>query len=184
LKRADAALTGASFDTGWAGRLHAIGRAIDEYDTLLRDIAVASTGYDIWISAFAYRGGMYRSIWAPVTLRVEDHAREFVNLERPTAPRPRPAGWSALKPPEPWVTRFRALGVILDQSPTPPRDVVILDVGGGFVVQGLFPASPESGERWEMMTREIDATTIAAATRNLPAVAKVRVMRLRTLGHP
>jgi hypothetical protein len=182
LKRADSALTGASFETGWTGRLHGVGRALDEYDTLLRDVAVASAGYDIWVSAFEYRGGMYHSIWAHVTFRVEDHASEFVHLEPNPAPRARPAGWSALKPPEPWLTRFRALGVILDQAPTPPRDVVILDVGGGFVVQGLFPTPPESGEHWGTVTREIDAATIAGVARTLPVVPKVRVMRLRKLG--
>lgn len=182
LKRADSALTGSSFETGWTGRLHAIGRALDEYDTLLRDVAVSSAGYDTWISAFEYRGGMYHSLWAPVTLRVEDHASEFVQLDANPAPRARPAGWSALKPPEPWLNRFRALGVMLDQAPTPPRDVVILDVGGGFVVQGLFPAPSESGEQWETVTREIDAATITGVIRSLPAVPKVRVMRLRKLG--
>jgi hypothetical protein len=182
LKRADAAFSGPSFERGWTGRLHGIGRALDDHDTILRDVAIASAGYDIWVSAFEYRGGMYHSIWASVTFRLEDHANEYVAVDAVPTPRARPAGWSALKPPEPWVNRFRALGLILDQSPTPPRDIVILDVGGGFVVQGLIPAAPGSDERWETLTREIDATAIAATMRVLPAVAKGRVMRLRALG--
>jgi hypothetical protein len=181
LKRADAAISSPSFEGGWIGRLHGIGRALDDYDTILRDLAIASAGYDTWVSAFEYRGGMYRSSWAPVTFRVEDHSAEYVAVDTNRVPRPRPAGWSALKPPEPWVTRLRAIGLILDQSPSPPRDVVILDVGGGFVLQGLVPAAPGGGEHWETLTREIDAKAIAATTRVLPPVAKVRVMRLRAL---
>ena len=181
LKRADAALSGPSFEGGWTGRLHGIGRALDERDAIVRDIAIATAGYDTWLSAFEYRGGMYHSAWASVTFRVEDHATAYVAVDLAPLPRVRPAGWSALTPPEPWVTRLRALGLIMDQSASPPRDLVILDVGGGFVVQALVATGETSGERWANLTREIDAVTIAAAVRDLPPVAKVRVMRLRPL---
>jgi len=180
LKRADAAVAGPSFEAGWAGRLHGIGRALDEYETVLRDLAIASAGHDIWVSAFEYRPGMYRSTWAPVTFRVENYGNEYTVIGA-ASQRPRAAGWSALNPSELWIMRFRALGVMLDQSSPPPRDAVILDVGGGFVVQGLIPSKRDQHDHWETVTREIDAETIAATIRLLSPVGKVRVMRLRTL---
>lgn len=180
LKRADSAVSGPSFEAGWAGRLHGVGRALDTYDSVLRDLAITSAGHDIWISGFEHRPGMYRSTWAPVTFRVENYGNEYAVVGA-ASQRPRLEGGSAINPSENWIMRLRALGVMLDQSTPPPRDIVILDVGGGFVVQGLVPSKRDPLDHWETVTREIDAEVIASSIRHLPPVGKVRVMRLRTL---
>jgi hypothetical protein len=181
LKRAESESGGPAFEVGWTGRLHALGLALDEYDSPLRDLAIMTMGYDTWVTALGYQGGMYHSVWAPVTLRVEDHAAEYVAPPPSRDRTNRPLGWSVVKPTEPWAQRLRALGVLLDRSPSPLRDVVLLDIDGGFVAQGLILAQSADGEVWVSTTGEVTAKEISATARELPPASKVRVMRLRKL---
>jgi hypothetical protein len=181
LKRAESAPSGPVFEVGWTGRLHALGRALDEFGSPLRDLAIMTSGHDTWITALGYSGVIHHAVWAPLTLRVEDHAAEYVAAESERAEGPRSLGWSVVNPTAPWVTRLRALGVLLDRSPSPLRDVVLLGVDGGFVVQGLTPSTSADGESWVSTTREVSAKEIAAVNQSLPTAAKVRVMRLREM---
>lgn len=124
-------------------------------------LAILTMGYDTWVTALGYRGGMYHGVWAPVTPRVEDHAAEYVAAPNRVGGT-RPFGWSVVKPAEPWMKRPRALGVLLDRSPSPLRDVLLRDVDGGFVAEGLVLSQTADGEAWVGTTREVTATEIAA----------------------
>ncbi|MEA2510779.1 MAG: hypothetical protein QOF01_2740 [Thermomicrobiales bacterium] len=181
LKRIESPRESPLFESGWTGRLHALGRALDEYGVPLRDLAVATAGYDTWVTVLAYQGGMYRGVWMPLTLRVEDHAAEYMTAEPDRVERPPPVGWPALKPTMPWSRRLRALGLLLDRSPSQLRDLLILDLDGGFVVQGLIQSQSNGHESWVGTTREVTADEIAETARELPVTAKFRIMRLRKL---
>ncbi len=182
LKRSDSQADQPGFETGWTGRLHAVGRTLDEYDAPLRDLAIMSTGYDTWITALTYFGtGLYHAGWRPITLRIEDHSVEYVAAES-NRPRPtRPVGWTVVKLAAPWAVRLRALGCLLDRATPPPPDLHVLDIDGGFVIQALIPIAPRGGDHWASVTREITANQITAASQGLPVANKVRVMRLRSL---
>jgi hypothetical protein len=182
LKRHESPADAPAFEEGWTGRLHAVGRALDEYDSPFRDLAIVTTGHDVWITALGYHTGRYHAAWAPLTLWVEDDDTQYVTAEPIQIERPRPAGWSVVKETVPWTTRLRALGVLLDRLPSPLRDVVVLDVDGGFVVQGRTRSASAEGETWVGATHEVTAREIAAVNREVSPAVKVRVVRLRQVG--
>lgn len=189
LRRGDTSRLATHREAGWTGRFHGVARALDLHDMALRDVAIASAGSDVWVSALEFRGAKYRSTWAPVTYRIEDVTDEYVAVETTPRQRLRPADWTTVVRPDPWAERLRAVGALLDRSATPPRDVVVLEIEDGFVVQGLVATIPptaskgdaDSNAQWVTETREIDAKTIEATIRDLPPVANVRLMRLQAL---
>jgi hypothetical protein len=117
------------FETGWTGRLHAVGHALDAYDETetLRDPAIMTTGYDTWVTALLHYGtGLHHAGWRPITFRVQDNV-EYVaaQLNRPHGTHP--LGWTVVKLAAPWAVRLRALGHLLDRANPPPRDIHVLD---------------------------------------------------------
>ena len=179
LRRGDSQTAKAQIDAGWTARLHGLGRAIDEYGTVMRDVAITTTGHDIWITGYEWRDSRYRSEWISITLRVEDHAAEYVSAA-PTGVQDQSLLWGTSKRVVPWIQRLRALGHILEESRPVPKDVVILEVDDGFVVQGLC-ATQNPHDPWGVITLEIDGSTIAATIQRLQPAKRVRVMRLRQL---
>jgi len=73
-----------------------------------------------------------------------------------------------------WTERLRALGSLLDQRAEPMRDVCVLDVGGGFVVQSLVPASTDPAGSWALASREYSEVEVGQAVDALETAGRPR----------
>ncbi len=140
-------------------RLHAIGRALDRSGATLQSLAFAMTAGTTLISALAFRESLFgRSTWVPITFQIARDG-QIVPVARSAESI---AHLSSSVPGQPWTETLVALGVLLDQRPPLYGDLLILEVDGGFVVQGLRPS--ESDERpdqvlvsWEFTHDELAA---------------------------
>lgn len=146
-------------EAGWAVRLHAIGRALDRAGTTLQSLAVAMASDTTLISALAFRESLFsRPTWIPVTFQIA-HDGSIVPVASSEGSI---AHLSSSVPGKPWTETLVALGLLLDQRPPLYGDLLILEVDGGFVVQGLRPSA--SDERpgqvlvsWEFTNGELAA---------------------------
>jgi hypothetical protein len=166
-------------ETGWTGRLHAIGRLLDAHRAPLRDVALTTTGTRGWLVALAYQDNLYYGAWRPISLTIaEDPTGPSAPAAVPNRPeqpgRPaRPAGAHTVRPVT-WAPRLRAVGALLDRSELPLRDVCLLEVEGGFVVQALAPSFVDGNAVWTLTSREFAATDLTAVKATLRDPSAVR----------
>lgn len=154
-------------ESGWAVRLYAIGRALDRFGAALESLALAMAGDTALVSALAFRESLFsRPNWVPVTFQiardgsivpVASSEESIANLSRNAAPG------------QPWTDTLVALGMLLDQRPPLDGDLLILEVDGGFVVQGFRPVASDEQPgfvlvSWEFTHDELGA--VMATCRN------------------
>ncbi len=145
---------------GWAVRLHAIGRALDRASLTLQDIAIAMAGEWTLISALAFRESQFgQPSWVPVTLQIATDGQ--------VAPLPSDGAGSAgllgsVEPARPWTETLVALGMLLDQRAPLYGDLLILEVEGGFVVQGFQPDESDEHPGLKLVSWELTDDEIAA----------------------
>lgn len=147
-------------ESGWAVRLHAIGRALDRASLTLQDVAVAMAGDQTLISALAFRESQFgQPSWVPVTLQIAPDGQ--------VVPVPNDGAVSAgllgsVEPVRSWTETLVALGMRLDQRAPLYGDLLILQVEGGFVVQGFQPDESDEHPGLTLVSWEVTDDEIAA----------------------
>lgn len=142
-------------DPPWSDRLAAVGRVLDASGLDLREIAVATTGAEIRVSALAWRSGRFHAGWTTLTATVADGALVVLGSDRLPPPSAGSTGGKT------WADRLRAVGHLLDHEPRRLRDACVLEAEGGFVVEALVE-DPGAGD-WALTSREFPAEVVAAS---------------------
>lgn len=104
----------------WGPKIAPIGRALDAYQTPLRDVAVSIAGSTALVTALSWQAGRYRDSWLPIDFGL---VLDESPSERPDHT-PSRTGWER---------RLRMLGQELDQV-AGLSDPLILAMDDGFVV--------------------------------------------------
>lgn len=144
----------------WAVRLHAIGRALDRAGLALQDIAVAMAEDLTLISALAFRESQFgQPSWVPVTLQI---ATDGQVVPLPSDGAVSAGLFGSVDPARPWTETLVALGMLLDQRAPLYGDLLILEVEGGFVVQGFQPDANDEHPGLKLVSWEVTDDEIAA----------------------
>lgn len=149
--------TGASLASlRYEARLGAIGEALDAHPEPLRDLAISLTSERSFISVLARHSSLYQGGWASVTYRIEELADGPGAAESARQPLHARAGGS-------WTMWLGAVGLLLDEFRDEARDVRLLEVEGGAVVD-LTVRSPDSeAGAWSSVSREFTSSQVQAA---------------------
>jgi hypothetical protein len=131
----------------WTRRLTIVGRTLDARGCQVTDIAICLIDEESLLSGLEWRDGTFYGGWAPIDLKI-DTTR---------APVTSPLGGS----PGHWTFRLGAVGKMLDREQAPLRDVCVLDVDGGLIVQALVATRTGDRLTWHLRTREVANETIA-----------------------
>lgn len=141
----------------WAGRLGAIGLALDETGITLRDLSISVAGEEAWLCGWAWFQARTRSGWSVMALRLDGD--RLVLVDPAGRPLERAVGASA-RPP--WAPRLRAIGLLLDRSGVQLIDPWLVEVGDGFVVTALTAMDAGRASRIPL-SREFGAEDLEAA---------------------
>ncbi|MER3436545.1 MAG: hypothetical protein C4346_02350 [Chloroflexota bacterium] len=147
-------------ESGWAVRLHGIGRALDRAGLALQDVAIATAGDQTLISALAFRESQFgQPSWVPVTMQIAPDGQ----MAPVTSDGSGSTGLLGSVPPaKPWTETLVALGMLLDQRAPLYGDFLVLEVEGGFVVQGFQPNANDEHPGLKLVSWEVTEAEILA----------------------
>ena len=120
----------------WTRALAIVGATLDRLGTPMRDLAIAWTGHEAWVTVSVWQGTRYHSAWSSLDLRIP--------IPRLTDPPTMPTS------PESWNGRLRTLGQHLDALPGGVKDPVILALADGFAVTARTGFSDSVFASWEV----------------------------------
>lgn len=162
-------------EPSWAKRLEEVGRSLDAYGALLQNIAVVVALERVMVSAHGWRTSLYHSGRTLLTLVIDrgrtmplDRWASSAGLPEPsssaydTSSMTRQHGTAGTPDLLSSARRLRAVGVLLDRESRVLRDILVLEVGEGFIAQGLPQAIGEGGREGPSVSFEYTAADLAA----------------------
>jgi hypothetical protein len=126
-----------------------VGRTLDFRANQVVDVTVALIDDEAQVSGLEWRDATLYGAWARFDLRID--------TTRP--PMTGPLGG----PPGVWTFRLGGIGKLLDKETEPMRDVSVLEVEGGFIVQMIVPAEDQDPRTWCLKSREIPNEALGEA---------------------
>ena len=130
----------------WTRRLTVIGRTLDALGRQVADVAISVIDDRGFVSGLEWRDATLYGAWVPLDLQI-DTTRA-------------PATGPLSGAPGVWTFRLGAVGKLLDREEAPLRDVCILDVEGGLIVQVLVATRIDDRLTWQLRTREVSNESI------------------------